>query len=292
MILAIDIGATYIKYGIVDDDYLITAQNKVLTPKQSLETLLEALDAVVEEFRECAGIAIAAPGTIDQKQDCILGGGGLEYLDHVRLRPLLSERYGKRVSLLNDGKCAALGELASGSLSGYHDAVVMVLGSGVGGGLILDGKLRDGAHFYAGEISFIFDSFVDGYNDQKMFAKRASAVALIQSIIAAAELPETTTGEEVFDLIRSGHPEAQRLFKRFCFEIANQIVNLQYILDVEVYAMGGGISAQPLVVQEIRTALKTIYTGFHESRALPEVIACTLGNNANLIGAAYHYHSA
>ena len=98
---------------------------------------------------------MCVPGIIDSVQGVCITGGNLRYVKGLPLATLLEERYGLRVSLENDARCAALAELWRGSLKNCADGVVIVLGSAVGGALVKNGRIHKGSHFSAGEISFI-----------------------------------------------------------------------------------------------------------------------------------------
>ena len=208
------------------------------------------------------------------------------------------------VTIANDGKCAAAAEGWTGALAGVENGLVLVLGTGIGGGIILNGKVLMGAHAAAGEVSGLVsdiskmadDDFkltsVERYSEAPLWAGMASASGLIFEYARQKHLPTGSpmpTGEEIFAAYNAGEPEAQKALKIFARRVAVGILSLQHVLDVEKVAIGGGISKQPLLLESLRSA----YNGLYASRAgqaympavKPELVRCRYGNDANLIGA-------
>ena len=151
--LTIDVGGTHIKYALMQENGGLTQAGHVPTPPKSLDQFFESIFSIIDQYQEkIEGVAFSVPGKVDSQTGTIYFGGALTYLDQVCLKEVIKERYGLRASVQNDAKAAALAELWLGSLQGVQDAAVIVLGTGVGGGIILDGKLRLGPHFQAGEL--------------------------------------------------------------------------------------------------------------------------------------------
>ena len=213
----------------------------------------------------------------------------MTYLDQVCLKEVIKERYGLRASVQNDAKAAALAELWLGSLQGVQDAAVIVLGTGVGGGIILDGKLRLGPHFQAGELSLsILDASLPGFH--KMTGLIGSAVHMISQVNKAVGHEDLKDGRAAFEAIRAGHQGALDIFQAYCRKLVYLIVNLQAFYDLTHYTIGGGISAQPILIEEIKRQFQlfleeepAIKTNFPDITILP----ARFGNDANLYGALY-----
>ena len=157
--LVFDAGGTFTKYALMDENAEILEKDKVPTPDyrtKTKEDYYAVLDGVVEKYRNrIEGIAISMPGMLDNKDGYCVTAGYLAYLAGSTVGTELSKRYGIQVSVENDGKCAALAEFWRGSLKGCTNGAVVVLGSGVAGGIILNGKLFRGNHFTAGEYSYV-----------------------------------------------------------------------------------------------------------------------------------------
>src|SRR4051812_3832336 len=157
MYLVIDIGGTFIKYALMSQAGSIIEKRKKRTPTTNLSEFTEMLFSIIEEHnvKELNGIASSCPGTIDVNKGTIYHGGLLPFLHEVHLVKIIKEQYGIEVTIENDAKCAALAELWLGSVKEANDSVVLVLGSGFGGGIIIDGKLHRGFHFLLEKLAML-----------------------------------------------------------------------------------------------------------------------------------------
>ena len=183
----------------------------------------------------------------------------------------------------------------------FAGAVVLVLGTGIGGGIILNGKVLMGAHAAAGEVSGLVsdiskmadDDFkltsVERYSEAPLWAGMASASGLIFEYARQKHLPTGSpmpTGEEIFAAYNAGEPEAQKALKIFARRVAVGILSLQHVLDVEKVAIGGGISAAEALLPAIQAELDWLFERCTVMPAVkPELVRCRYGNDANMIGA-------
>lgn len=291
MYLVIDIGGTFIKYGVMSESGELLSKGRRGIGRSGLQELQDALYAIVDaqDMKQIQGIAMSCPGTIDVLTGVVYHGGSFPFLHEVNLAKLLADRYSVDVSIENDGKCAALAELWLGSVKDNRDSVVMVLGSGIAGGIIIDGKLQRGKNLSAGEVSYVMSRIDPVTKEAAYFGLESSAVEMVRQIGMLKRLHDPSDGEAVFEFINQGDPEACGVFDNFCTQIAVQIMNLQYILDPEVFAIGGGISAQPIVLKRIEWAIGELKRINPLHKASPKITACTFGNDANLYGALYHF---
>lgn len=311
MYLVLDIGGTFIKHALMDAAGNIIEKGKIPTPKtnainrvlmgtnnpaakKQLEELKHTLFSIIDsqELTNIKGIAVSCPGTIDVESGVIYNGGFFPFLHGINLVKILENRYGKDVYIENDGKCAALAELWLGSVKGVKDSVILVLGSGVGGGIILNRKLHRGVNLSAGEVSYVM-SEVDLVTKEAQFVGlECSAVEMVKKIAQIKQLEDSTNGEAVFEYINQQDKEAMKVFDYYCTQIASLVLNMQYILDPELIAIGGGISAQPVLVERIQWAIDEIIkkNPFHVTK--PKVVACQFQNDANLYGALYHFFTS
>ena len=193
------------------------------------------------------------------------------------------------VSVINDGKAAALSELWLGNLNGIENGLALVLGTGIGGGLILDGKLYQGKNFQAGELSFMMkQSGKPSFED--MYGMTGSAVGLVKKVNLELGTEDTKDGAVAFEAINQKDPSVYPIFEAFAREIAYMICNVQAILDLEKIVIGGGISAQPIVIEEIRKQYRAIRAGLPfvaNTLTEVEIDSCRFLNDANLLGALY-----
>ena len=193
----------------------------------------------------------------------------------------------------NDAKAAAAAEIWKGSMQGVSNGTVIVLGTGIGGAVIIDGKVYRGSTFAAGEYSGIPTTLLSGkYDPTKMWA-RVNGVGIMCDNYAKklGVDPEGMNGRILFTDANEGKQEALDAIDEYCESLAAGIVSLQFVLDVERVAIGGGISKQPLLMESLHKKLHAYYdeAGAFMPATLPEVVTCEFGNDANMIGALYHY---
>lgn len=286
-VLAIDIGGTSIKYAEMTDELKILSKSSVPTPLTSREDLIDALAKIYSEFPSVAGIAISMPGIIDTKNGYCMMGGALRYNDDFYLRHALYEKCPVKISIENDAKCAALAEAAAGALKDVNDGFVLIFGTMIGGGYFKDRKLHRGNHFSAGEVSYIVSDRDGTPNFEGVFGNRCGTPRLCKMYADAKNLPvNKVNGIVVFEAVNSGDEIARECLKRFTKEIAVQIFNLQTVLDPQRFAIGGGISAQPVFIDSIRENLKQLYATCPYYVPHAEIVTCKFQNDANLIGAS------
>lgn len=294
-IFAVDIGGTAVKYALIDENFRLTHQGEFPTPYDGAEELIEAILQAAEPFRgQFEGVGISLPGTVmDDPEGTVKRGGNLVFMNDIPLGWRIRERLGVPCAVENDGKAGVLGEYASGALKGCRSGVVVVLGTGIGGGILIDGKVWKGSHFFAGEFSFIYDDFTKPLNMDAVFAGGFGARGLLEQVVRAKGLPADTqlSGREIFAMANAGDEQVIGGIRSYAAGVARQLYNLQVILDPEVIAVGGGISAQPLLHRLIGEEIDKLYAAFDTMKVFPppkaHVVPAQNGNNANLIGAAY-----
>jgi len=296
MYLSIDIGASFIKHALMDQLGNIITKGKRPMKSTHLLAFENELYSIIEshELDNIQGIAISCPGTIDVHTGVIYYGGYLTFLHKVNLVEKIESKFNIDVSIENDGKCAAHAELWQGSVKDARNSIVLVLGSGVGGGIIIDGKVYRGVNFSAGEVSYVTHHFDPDTRKGEYVGFTCSAVDMVEEIGEMKQLDHPTDGEKVFEYMNQNDPEAMAVFDRYCLMLANQIMNLQYILDPEVIAIGGGISAQPILIERIHWAIGQVKKGMpailtNLNKVEPKVVPCEFRNDANLYGALYNF---
>ncbi|MCV3296605.1 MAG: ROK family protein [Oenococcus sp.] len=289
--LAFDIGGTDIKYGLLDHSGNLIEHDKVATPDQNLDVFMAAIKTIIERFDgRFRGICFSVPGTIDHDHgEIIYGGGSLPFMDHKSLPELLNLGETIPVTVENDAKAAALAELWLGNLKGIKNGAVITLGTGVGGGIVANSQLLYGSHFQAGELSFMSD-WQDIQTDTTI-GKTGSAIVMIQKIAELLNLPNKKDGLAVFKAINASDPRVLAIFQDFCRTIAALINNVQTAIDGERFVIGGGISAQNIVIETIQKEYLTLRKAIPVLDAtlkMPEIMEAKFHNDANLYGALYH----
>ena len=294
-ILSVDIGGTFIKYAVMDETCRIGEKGKVPTPQSGHDELIETIASLYEKFSDLQGIAISMPGIIDPVRGyVVMGGGALMYNTGFFIRDALEKRTGcHKITVYNDAKCAAQAEASMGALKGIRNGAVMLFGTMIGGGLVLDGKVRQGSHFSAGEVTYILTdrSSVPAYDT--IWGRRCSALRLCRDYAEKKHLPpKTVDGEAVFAALEKGDKDAEEALSCYAKEIAVQFFNFQTLLDLERIAIGGGISAQPRFIEAVRACLDEMYAVSPYYTPRPEIVRCQFGSDANLIGALQYWLAA
>ena len=300
-VMVFDVGGTEIKYSVMDEQLNRADAGSVPTPDDTQEHFLATLEALYRPHAaEVDGIAMSLPGFIDAEHGVVRGGGAPSLLYNIGtpVGPLLSARCGCRGFLENDGKGA---ELQQGARKGCTNGAVFVIGTGVGGGLVINGQLVRGIHCTAGEYSYLHTNADDWRNGDKTVALQCSVTNLLRWYRARKNLPEDAplNGRIFFEAANAGEPEALEVLEAFCMAVDVQIYNLSVLLDLEKVAIGGGISGQPLLIETLdRVYEEKILKGhpFSEEQARslprPEIVPCAFHNEANQIGALVSYLNA
>lgn len=290
--LVLDVGGSAIKFALINDKVEFLEKGQVKTPKESIEEFTETIGRIFDKYKEnIEGIAISMPGIIDSNRGYAHTGGALLYNYDKDIASILKNRCPINITIENDGKCAALAEAWMGSLSDCNDGIVVVLGTGIGGGIIKDKRLHRGRHFMAGEFSNIITN-VDSIKEEK---KRLWAVdngykELIDPIAQVKGISkEELDGHKVFEMANRGDEDVLKILDDYCYSIVLQLFNLQHIYDPEKIAIGGGISEQDILMEYIDKNIDK-YLNFNPYNFVrPEVVRCKYRNDSNLIGALYHH---
>lgn len=291
-IIALDLGGTFIKAAEMNEKAGILSQWKVKSPTKTLEDLLAALDECVLTHLDGAdGIAISMPGKIDVYRGIAHTGGAYHWIKDLEIVKLLEERYHVPVAVDNDGKCAANAEAWVGALQDVPSGLVYVIGTGIGGGIVMNHQVMRGSHAAAGELSCCLKNLEADFAPGNFAAFTCSTKSILNQYKKNAGLEESIDGIEFFRLVHEGDPAACEIFDGFCRFTANYFFTLQTILDVDRIAIGGGISAEPIVVDRIREEVHKIfsYDQFPLPQSEPEIVKCRFGNDANLIGAVRNF---
>ncbi|MDO7798477.1 ROK family protein [Enterococcus avium] len=285
--LSIDIGGTTIKSAVIDNSQLF--DKKSFPTSKTLSELTELLQALIKSYQNNGSIekiALAVPGAV-LETGVVKFGGAVTYLNQVNLISLIQSFFPGKVVVENDAKAATLGELKKGSLQDTRNAAALILGTGVGLGIVIDGRLYKGNHQQAGEISFLV-------RDRRVLGKDSfvgtglSAVSLIAKLAEMLKVPQD--GKTVFEeLNKNLNSEAEKMLNAYCQEIAVLCFNLQTILDLDKIVIGGGISQQKIIIDKIYNSYNKLFLVSplieQTLRKIP-IEAAKFKADANLIGAA------
>ena len=288
--LTLDVGGSAIKYGLINEDLTFIEKSKVPTPLDSMESFVEAVGSIYDQYKdEIEGIAISMPGIIEPSTGHCYTGGALSYVVDVNMADILKKRCPVNISIGNDAKCAANAEVGFGSLKDVDDAAVVILGTGIGGCLIKDHKVHVGKHLLAGEFSSIKTNYHNPISHDDDWCKRNGIAGLLNRVQEALDTDQYYTGVEIFEMANNGNEKVIAGIDQFALEVALQMYNLHFIFDLEKVAIGGGISAQPLLLELIQKHFDNLFAHIGFDAPKPEVVPCYFRNDANMIGALYQY---
>jgi len=306
--LGIDIGGTKVAGGIVAPDGTVLATARRATPGASESETEDAIVAVVDELAdghdgELVGVGVGAAGWFDRTGDTVLFSPHLAWR-HSSLRKDLTARLRRPMWVGNDADAAAWAEYRYGAARGADLALMITLGTGIGGGIVMDGRLQRGSHGVAGEwghMRVVPDGRLCACGNRGCWEQYASGTALGQAARevarrspAAAERlmervhsePDRITGEDVARAAAGGDPLALELVTDVGVWLGQGIADLAAVLDPEVVVIGGGVSKLgEMVLGPARDRLDRALPG-RGFRPGPRIVAAELGPQAGLVGAA------
>lgn len=286
--LVIDVGGTFTKYALMDGRGKFLEKAKFPTVKTSPAAFLASICQLHSTFSDVKGIALSSAGIIDSHLGLMYTGGSLDFIENLAIADILGERCHIPVTIENDAKCAALAELWQGSLADCQNAVAMIIGTAVGGAVIVDRKVLKGKDLLAGEFSYILTDSSDSLNWRKNFAINGGLPALIEAVADQKNLSlDQVSGELIFDWAKAGDRETLRSLRDYCHLLASQLVNLHFIVNPDRFAIGGGVSEQSLFIRLIQEEIDKLIASYPFPVAKPEVVSCQFHNDANLLGALY-----
>ncbi len=292
LVFAVDLGGTHLRMALVDDKGHIHKQVKRETPKgESAEVLVEALVSTAQQWSHDYGRPVAAsilvPGAVDSTQSIVIGAPNLPSLINFDLKAELQRRLGWPLVLENDANGAAMGEMWLGAAHGCHDVVSVTLGTGVGGGVILNGKLWRGSHGSAGEIGH---TTVDPFSGLKCKCGNTGCLELFASATAIVRMAREVglaelTAVEVYEAGRNGDERAVSVFKRFGMYLGIGLANLMSLIDPQIIVISGGaVNGWDLFATEMYRQVDE--RAFRATAEQVKIARAKCGDNAGLLGAA------
>lgn len=318
--LVLDYGGSSVKYAVVGDDAAMSRNGTAPAPLNSLEEFLESVAALYESVKdEVDGIAMSLPGFIDPETGMHFGSGVYgDILKGKNVRELVRQRCGCNVSLENDGKCGALAEAWKGSLSDVKNGAVLVLGSGIGGGVIVDGKVLHGRNTTAGEFSFLLTGrdgnlFDVGFTSVGIMGltykvcklknldltiQDAAPLMPVFDAAAGSQYPAFDTppqkikadGRQIFQWVAEGDPVATQVYREFLHSLAMICQNIQITLAPDRIVIGGGLSRSEMLLGDLREEIDRLCRGAMIDDVMKaEVVRSAYLNECNILGAMYNY---
>ncbi|MGN0677315.1 MAG: ROK family protein [Ruminococcus sp.] len=308
--VGIDLGGTNIVAGVVDENYNIIATAKTKTncprPEKAIaddmaKMALEAVKNAKLTIDDIEWVGIGTPGIANSETGIIEYSNNLGF-NNTPMVKYIQETINKPVFIENDANAAAYGEYVAGAAKGAKNAVCITLGTGVGGGIIIDGKIYSGSNFAGAEIGHTVIE-VDGAEcscgRKGCFEAYSSATGLIRMTKEAiSENPDCimakmadekgkVTARTSFDAMRAGDPVAKAVVDKYIKYLAAGITNTINIFQPDILCIGGGVcnEGDPLLLPVRELVKKEVYTRNSPKNA--EIVIAKLGNDAGIIGAAF-----
>ena len=299
----IDIGGTTVKCGLFNVKGDILEKWEILTRTENngvniLPDVAATIDAKIQEkgiARDTiAGVGVGIPGPVNE-EGAVICAVNLHW-GYVELEKELEKLTGLTVKAGNDANVAALGEMWKGGGAGYHNVVMVTLGTGVGGGIIVNGKIVTGTHGAGGEIGHVHveDDEHESCNcgNQGCLEQYASATGIVRlanRMLAATDKPsvlrnEEVTAKSVFDAVKAGDELAMEVAEKFGKYLGTALAVVAGVVDPEVYVIGGGVSKAGKIILDYIEKYYKKYV-FQGSRDCAFALA-ELGNDAGICGAA------
>ena len=248
-VVGVDLGGTNVRAGLVREDKLEKALSRRINAQGTQRGVFEEIATIIDPLLgpEVAGIGVGVPSVVDIKKGIVYDTVNIPSWTEVPVKDWLEERFQVPVRVNNDANCFVLGEKHFGKARGLENVVGMVVGTGLGAGIIMNGQLCCGSHCGAGEFGVMRfrDGIVENYASGQFFRRC-----------------HQTSGEELAEKAQAGDPEARRIFREFGTILGEAIQIVMYAVDPEMIVLGGSVSKSFEFYQEsLRDSLRDfIYT--------------------------------
>jgi glucokinase len=302
-LVGVDLGGTKC-LGVAVRDGEVVAEQRLPTPKGS-EQVLDALAAVVGGLRPAGApeaVGVGAPGLVD-RSGTLRFAPNLAVDRNLDLGRALAGRLGVPVAVENDATCAAWGERALGAAQGYDHVLLVTLGTGIGGGIVVDGHVERGANGFAGEVGHMvvdgrgplcpcgqrgcWERFASGSGLGRLAREAAHAGRAERVVELAGGDPEDVRGEHVTRCAEEGDAQALHVLDEFAWWLALGLVNLANIFDPQAFVLGGGLMvAGELFLEPARRAFSELLAGSADREPIA-ILPAVLGERAGAVGAAF-----
>ena len=308
--IGIDLGGTNIVAGVVNENYEIVAKAKCKTAcPRPADEIMDDMAGMAREAAETAGVpltevewvGVGSPGIADTETGVIVFANNLGFHD-VPLREGLKQRLGKTVYIGNDANAAAFGEFMAGAARGSENMIAITLGTGVGGGIVLNSKIYTGFNFAGAELGHMtlvaggrpcscgrngcYEAYASA-TAHNAFTKEAMEANPDRKMweLCGGDISRVS-GRTAFDGMRAGDKAAKEVTDRYIGYFSEGIISIVNIFQPEIVCVGGGISKEgDILLAPVRELLKTeCYSRFCKKQ--PQIVTAKLGNDAGVIGAA------
>ncbi|MBI4516219.1 MAG: ROK family protein [Deltaproteobacteria bacterium] len=286
--VGVDLGGTKIEAVVVDLHHQVIERRRITTQAERgyghiVERIAELVAALRAHVPGCAAVGIGTPGAISAV-DGTMKNSNTTCLNGRDLRGDLERRLGLAVAMENDANCFALAEAVAGAGQGAQVVFGVIMGTGVGGGIVINGQVRRGVQHIAGEWGH---HCIDAGGPSCYCGRRGCVEAHIAGPAVSRQYAALTGEELAMEAIvahaRAGHPHAAEIFERFLDRFGRAVANVIDILDPDVIVLGGGLSNIDELYTRGRQAVARYV--FNDELRTP-IVRHALGDSAGVIGAA------
>jgi glucokinase len=304
--IGVDVGGTKIAAGVVDETGEILARTRVPTPADpqwAVDAIAQAVRELKEQYPDVAAVGVGAPGFVDRDRSMVIFAPNIAW-ENEPLKQRVEELTGLTTVVENDANCAAWAEFKFGAAAEHEDMVLITVGTGIGGGIVLDGRMHRGRFGVAGEIghlNMVPDGLLCGCGGKGCWEQYASGRALRRygREKAAADpiagkrmlelndgVADTIRGIHITEAAAEGDPLALECYDELADWLGRGMADLAALFDPGVFVLGGGVSdSGSLLLDPVAAAFDKYLTGgSHRPRA--EVLLATTGSAAGISGAA------
>lgn len=308
--IGVDLGGTNIAVGVVDENLKIIGRGSRKTdlprPAEMIfDDIAAAVGAAVKDagigMDDVSQIGVGSPGSINKNTGYIEFANNLDF-NKVPAKEMLESRLRKTVFLDNDANCAALGEAVAGAGKGVSSFVAITLGTGVGSGIVLNGKILSGINFAAGEMGhmvILIDGEQCSCGRRGCWEKYASANALVAQTKDAMRHEQdslmwklvndnidTVSGRTAFEAMRQGDEAAKEVVSQYIYYVSTGIINIINALQPDIICVGGGIGHEgEYLLEPLRKHVERERYSIYAAKQT-RICSAVLGNDAGIIGAA------
>lgn len=305
--VGVDVGGMSIKVGLVDDKGNIVCEKRektATTAKECISNMVSQIKYVLDcknlSISDVRGIGVGCPGAVSPDKGIVDFLPNLGW-NNVPLVEMLKEYFDTEIKIANDASVAALAEAIYGSAKDYNNCLMFTLGTGVGGGIIIDKKLYDGGYGRGGELGHIT---LDINGEPCTCGRRGcvetfvSATALIKQTKKAmqedkqslmwqyAGTLDNVNGKTSFECAKQGDKTAIKVVENYCKYLAESIMSLLNVFRPDAFVLGGGISLQGKELTDRVTEYCEKYDYGYKSAPKTKIVCASLGNDAGIIGAS------
>lgn len=308
--IGVDLGGTNIAVGVIDENLKIIGRGKVKTKcprpaEEIFDDIALAVNMAVKDagisMNDVLSVGVGTPGSVNKETGYIEFANNLDF-DQVPAKAMLEARIGKTVYLDNDANCAALGEAVAGVGKGVGNFVAVTLGTGVGSGIIINGKIVGGVNYAAGEMGhmvIVVNGEPCNCGRKGCWEQYSSATALIRQTKAAMlenkdsimwQLVngniDATSGRTSFDAMRLGDKTAAEVVDNYIYYLSVGISNIINALQPEIVCIGGGIGHEgKYLLDPLNKYIDAQRYSIHAQKQT-KILSAELGNDAGIFGAA------